>query len=303
MAEAWKEIARLRFTGDDFDKGILDIRALTEILCFRSIVQATARVLWLAANPGRKQLPDHFDERMFLGFRTLRSKSVEVPIEARVVNPEKLLLWNDQDPASLAANLAYETFDSAGQHRDLPQRFARQLLPEYTRLGQGLPDGAGFSIAVPEKPPIPVTQAERDWLSDRLARDYEDHLDVTGRVLSVDVEKKILAIQTDQDRRIEVGYEPDREQEAIGALSAHETARIHLRGQCLRKPGGELRHVTAVEALDFFPDGAPKGDPDAPSIEEKILEMFREVPEEEWKQVPSDLSTRLDYYLYGVDDS
>ncbi len=303
MADQWKEIARLKFTGDDFDDGILDVRALTEILCFRSIVQATARVLWLAANPGRKQLPDHFDERIFLGFRTLRSDSVEVPIEARVVNPEKLLLWNDQDPASLAANLAYETFDSAGRHRDLPQRFTRQLLPEYAKLGQGLPHGAGFAIAVPTKPPIPVTQAERDWLSDRRERDYEDHLDVVGRVLSVDVERKTLAIQTDQDRRIEIGYEPDREQEAIGALSAYETARVQLRGRCVRKPGGELRQVIAVEGLDFFPDGEPERDPNAPSIEEKILEMFREVPEEEWERVPSDLSTRLDYYLYGADDS
>ena len=303
MADDWKEIARLKFTGDDFSDGVLDVRALTEILCFRRIVQATAKSLWLAAHPGRKQLPDHFDDRIFLGFRAIRSESVEVPIEARVINPEQLLLWDDQDPANLAAKLAYATFDAAGKHRDLPKLFTRGLLPEYAKLGQGLPDGAGFSIGVPQKSPIPVTQEERDWLTARLDQDYEDRLDVTGRVLSVDVEKKTLAIQTGQERRIEIEYALDQEQEAIGALSAYETARVRLRGQCLRKPGGELRHMVAVESLDFFPDGEPERDPSAPSIEDKILDLFRGVPEEEWERVPADLSTRLDHYLYGVDDS
>lgn len=303
MAEEWKEIARLRFTGDDFRDGVLDVRALTEILCFRGIVQATARSLWLAANPGRRQLPDHFDERIYLGFRAIRSKSVEVPIEARIVNPEQLLLWDDQDPPSLAAKLAYETFDAAGNHRDLPKHFKRDLLPEYSKLGQGLPAGAGFSIAVPRRSPIPVRQEERDWLTARLDQDYEDHLDVAGRVLSVDVGRKTLAIQTSQDRRIEVGYAADQEQEAIGALSAYETARIRLRARCIRKPGGELRQVSAVEQLDYFPEGEPEPDPNAPSIEDRIVELAKGVPDEEWEKLPTDLSERLDHYLYGVDDS
>ena len=231
MADEWKEIARLKFTGDDFSDGVLDVRALTEILCFRQIVQSTAKALWFAAHPDRRQLPDHFDDRIFLGFRAIRSASVEVPIEARVINPEQLLLWDDQDPVSLAARLAHETFDAARRHQDLPGRFTRRLLPDYAKLGESLPDGAGFSIAVPNKSPIPVTPAERAWLTSRLDRDYEDALDVIGSVLSVDVEKKTSGIQTDQDRRIEIGYAADQEQEAIGALSAYRTAQIRLRGR------------------------------------------------------------------------
>ena len=303
MADEWTEIARLKFTGEDFSDGVLDVRALTEILCFRGIVQATAKALWLAAHPGRKQLPDHFDERIFLGFRALRSKSVEVPIEARIVNPEQLRLWDDQDPASLAAKLAIDTFRAAGKHRDLPKRFTRNLLPEYAKLGQELPDGAGFSISVPGRSPVEVTQAERDWLIARLDQDYEDHLDVTGRVLGVDVGKKILAIQRGQERRIEVEYPLDREQEAIVALSAYETAQVRLRGRCLRKPGGELRQVLTVEGLDFFPHGEPERDPNAPGIEDRIAELAKRVPDEEWEKLPKDLSQRLDYYLYGAEDS
>ena len=303
MAEEWKEIARLKFTGEDFSDGVLDVRALDEILCFRKIVQATAKTLWFAAHPDRKQLPDHFDDRIFLGFRTIRSASVEVPIEARIVNPAQLLLWDDQDPASLAAKLTYETFAAARQHQDLPKRFTRGLLPDYAKLGQGLPNGAGLSIAVPDKSPIPVTPAERAWLTSRLDRDYEDDLDVIGRVLSVDVEKKTLAIQTDQDRRIEIGYAADQEQEAIGALSAYRTAQIRLRGEFIRAPNGDLRKMTKLLGLDFFPEGQPQRDPNAPSIEDRIAELARGVPDEEWEKLPEDLSQRLDYYLYGVDDS
>ena len=303
MADEWKEIARLIFTGDDFDDGILDVRALTEIQSFRRIVQATAKTLWFAAHPDRRQLPDHFEESIYLGFRGIQPGSAVVPIEARVKNPERLRLWNDQDPVSLAARLTYDTFDAARQQSDLPKRFKRRLLPDYAKLGQELPEGMGFSIAVPRMSPIPVRQAERDWLTARLDQDYEDHLDVSGRVLSVDVERKTLTIQTDQDRRIEIRYTPDQEQGAIGALSAYRTAQIRLRGECVRTPGGDLRKVTKTTALDFFPDGPPRRDPSAPSIEDRIAEIARSVPDEEWEKLPKDLSQRLDFYLYGVDDS
>ncbi len=38
-------------------------------------------------------------------------------------------------------------------------------------------------------------------------------------------------------------------------------------------------------------------------IWEEILEIMADVPEEELKKFPSDLSVRLDDYLYGSDDS
>ena len=303
MVEEWKEIARLIFTGDDFEDGVLDVRALTEIQSFRRIVQATAKTLWFAAHPDRRQLPDHFDESIYLGFRGIQPGSAVVPIEARVKNPERLRLWDDQDPVSLAARLTYDTFDAARQQNDLPRRFKRRLLPDYAKLGQELPEGMGFSIAVPHRSPVPVRQAERDWLAARLEQDYEDYLDVAGRVLSVDVEKKTLAIQTDQDRRIEIRYAPDQEQGAIGTLAAYRTAQVRLRGECVRAPGGDLRKVTKVTGLDFFPEGPPHRSSNAPSIEDRIAEIAKGVPDEEWEKLPKDLSQRLDFYLYGADDS
>ncbi len=35
------------------------------------------------------------------------------------------------------------------------------------------------------------------------------------------------------------------------------------------------------------------------SIEEILMELAKEVPEEEWEKALSDLSENLDYYLYG----
>ena len=48
--------------------------------------------------------------------------------------------------------------------------------------------------------------------------------------------------------------------------------------------------------------GAPPADQWYPgSIEEKIAEIRKDIPQEELDKIPSDLSYRLDEYIYGRD--
>ncbi len=39
--------------------------------------------------------------------------------------------------------------------------------------------------------------------------------------------------------------------------------------------------------------------PDARPIEDVLMELAAEVPDEEWARLPADLSANLDHYLYG----
>ncbi len=41
-------------------------------------------------------------------------------------------------------------------------------------------------------------------------------------------------------------------------------------------------------------------EPSARPIEEVLAQLASEVPEEEWKKLPEDLSENLDHYLYGT---
>jgi hypothetical protein len=38
------------------------------------------------------------------------------------------------------------------------------------------------------------------------------------------------------------------------------------------------------------------------AIEDRLMAIAREIPDEEWRKIPTDLSFRLDYYLYGRRD-
>ncbi|MGH8607560.1 MAG: hypothetical protein ACREX9_09105 [Gammaproteobacteria bacterium] len=71
MSGNWKEVVRLRFTGDRFRDHALDLGALSELSQFQKIVAETAKALWRAANPGRERLPWHFEERTRLCLRYL----------------------------------------------------------------------------------------------------------------------------------------------------------------------------------------------------------------------------------------
>jgi putative addiction module CopG family antidote len=44
---------------------------------------------------------------------------------------------------------------------------------------------------------------------------------------------------------------------------------------------------------------APPSAPDDESLVEIFARLARQVPEEEWSKVPTDLSKNLDHYLYG----
>ena len=41
---------------------------------------------------------------------------------------------------------------------------------------------------------------------------------------------------------------------------------------------------------------------DTPRIEDTIREIAEDVPDEEWEKLPHNLTDRLDYYLYGVEE-
>lgn len=51
-----------------------------------------------------------------------------------------------------------------------------------------------------------------------------------------------------------------------------------------------VRHTTSEEHYDKS----------ARPIEDLLKELAKEVPQEEWNRLPSDLNDNLDHYLYGV---
>ena len=62
-----------------------------------------------------------------------------------------------------------------------------------------------------------------------------------------------------------------------------------------------LRRVLAALADWHGTQGAGEmGDVPARPIEEELMELARQVPDEEWAKLPPDLTDDLDHYLYGT---
>jgi hypothetical protein len=82
------------------------------------------------------------------------------------------------------------------------------------------------------------------------------------------------------------------------------TCRGHVKNGVvvLEKPGllpeGALVNVSLAEEMG----AAEEGDinPSVPAIEDELAALWADVPASEWSRVPTDLTDRLDEYIYGA---
>lgn len=127
-----------------------------------------------------------------------------------------------------------------------------------------------------------------------------DEVKISGRVLEVDVKQKQCQVWLDDDTCVLVSFTQEHESRVTEAIKNHKDLRLVVHGPGEFASDGSLKRITRADTLFVRQRERPR-DPNAPSIHEKIDALVSEVPEEEWDKVPTDLSMRLDYYLYGID--
>jgi hypothetical protein len=78
-----------------------------------------------------------------------------------------------------------------------------------------------------------------------------------------------------------------------------ENGVIRLEGAAVLPEGAEVRVEVTAPATEATParDGP---DPNEPTIEDKLRAIWADVPQEEWNNLPADLSEHLDHYIYGT---
>ncbi len=126
-------------------------------------------------------------------------------------------------------------------------------------------------------------------------------VEVTGCVFAVNVQRKTLQLQTDQGEKVLVPFTEEDEVDVITALKGRNSVQLLVKGQGHFSPDGKLREVQNVTAMLTVANKNREVDPNAPSIEEKIMEICSDVPDEAWEDMPTDFSHRHDFYLYGYD--
>lgn len=85
--------------------------------------------------------------------------------------------------------------------------------------------------------------------------------------------------------------------EAAG-VPPNDPTNSHQAVEILRRLGFETRYVRDQGEMGIKERQGPS-EKESGSILEMVSAITREVPEREWKRVPTDLSKNVDHYLYG----
>ena len=300
MAGKWKEVVRLSFKGERFRDHALDLQALSELSQFQKMVAETAKTLWRTANPDRERLPSHFEERVRLCLRRIEDGSATAPLEVFIEEEDQKTFW-EPEPVEIneAVKLAHEVFEALGADAPLPEKFPRTLLPEYAKWGQTLADDEAVELHVLDRKPARLTLVHKQKLEKLVETPHEDRVEISGEVFEADVKKGRFQIWSGEDTGVTVVFTPEQEEQVTTALKEHKTARMYVRGSGEYSPQGKLLRVLQVDELRLT-TSKTLYDQSARPIEALLEELAREIPQEEWDRLPSDLNDNLDHYLYGV---
>ena len=304
MAEQWREMAKIYLEGSRFKDGALDLATLNELQHFQEIVTSTAKAIWKKENPDRRRLPQNFEDRVRLYVRTIEQGSVCIPLVKDVGSAGQGELFDSEPPRELTATLdvVHKVYEAVQSDKMLPEDTPKDLLHEYAKWGESLPQDISLGFAPKGKQPVRVTSRERERLVSFAEPAYQDEVDITGKVLEADVRQKKFQIWPDEHMKVTVAFTEEHESRITAALKEHETVSLRVKGRGEFTPQGVIMKISSVTGLDIVSDKEKESfDPDAPRIEDVIKEIAKDVPDEEWEKLPHDLTDRLDYYLYGAE--
>jgi hypothetical protein len=301
MAGHWKKVVRLHFKGERFKDHALDLGALGTLRQFQKMVAETAKELWKTANPDRERIPKNFEDRTRLCLRTIEEGSANVPLEVFLEEETQPDLWQEE-PVELkeALDLAMEVFDAAHADRPLPDRFPKKLLCDYAEWGSSLGEDESLEMTREGTAPVQVSSIACERLAAYADAPYLDAVDVVGQVLEADVKNRRFQLWLNDRHKVKLSFSPEQEQEVTTALKEYQTLRLHVKGRGRFSADGLLREVTELGDLSLQKEGEETYDPSAPSIEDVLMAISKQIPEEEWKKLPEDMSSNLDHYIYGV---
>jgi len=307
MQGQWKEIVRLHFKGERFRDHALDLSALSELSQFQKLVAETAKSLWRAANPDRERLPPHFEQRTRLCLRHIEEGSAIAPLEVFLEEPEsgQMGLWEEEPPepkeAGEAIEMAYEVFQAIERNEPLPDLFPKRLVSEYTKWGQTLAPNEAVEFTPSNKAePARVSAEHRQRLETYAEMPYQDAVDIEGEVFEADVRQRKFQLWKGDQNAVTVSFNEQQEDVVTTALKDHRSLHLRVIGRGEHSPDGQLLRITEVQSLEIVQSGISEYDAESPPIEEVLSSLASEVPQEEWDNLPPDLTDDLDRHLYGT---
>jgi hypothetical protein len=125
-----------------------------------------------------------------------------------------------------------------------------------------------------------------------------NRIELTGEVRGTDLDGLKFVLRLPDGRKIPGHFEPGQEPVVLEALGEHANRRLHVVGEGEFSPeDGSLIGIVRVDQLALVePDTQPISEP---PIWERLAAIGADVPPEAWDEVPTDLASNVDRYLYG----
>lgn len=130
---------------------------------------------------------------------------------------------------------------------------------------------------------------------------YRKQVEVTGRVLEVSIPKGQCQLWMNDSTCVPLAFTEKQEPCISNALKSHKYRELTVSGIGEFTPDGVLKRIVRADEFRLSYNKTELCYPNAPSLMDRIMRRFDDIPEEELEKLPSDLSIRHDYYLYGID--
>jgi hypothetical protein len=300
-----RRIAVLKFNGPRFDDHGLDVDVLPEIIAYKRLLQETAKELWRRKHPKRRRLPRNFDAEISLKFFQIEPGSVGVPLVRGAVSERAPQLPFEHELDEAAA-LLHASIESAARAEGAPKALPRSIIPLFQDFGKALrPE----EFIVVEFAPKPLADAGgstarydsrvKSNIMSWATGPYRDAIDLVGEVRGTDLDGLKFMLRLADGRKIPGRFEPDQERIVLEALGEHTKTRLRVVGEGEFSPeDGSLLQIVRVERVELIqPETLPV--PERP-IWERLAAIGAAVPADAWNEVPTDLATNVDRYLYGT---
>ena len=302
-------LASLRFDGARFDNHSLDVDCVGELVAYKRLVMECAKELWRRANPGYERLPKGFEERLTLQFAEITPGSAVVPLRRIVVQQQSSLDLADDfadDEFDQAAALIDDAIAAADSDDLLPAAFPRNVIPLFREFGRSLRDSETLYLQSRHRSvAAPYTAAARERLAAWTEATYEDAVDVVGEVSMANVRGGAFELTVAAGQQAVKGkFSEAQEAEVLIALQAHATTRLRVCGVGeFSQADRQLRKLVRVDSVAVASMQAPEYVEGVKPIWETLAEIGASAPDDAWAPVPTDLSKRLDHYLYSSNEA
>jgi hypothetical protein len=292
-----KKITVLTFKGPRFDDHGLDVDVLPEISAYKRLLQETAKDLWKRKHPTRRRLPKNFDAEISLKFFRIEPGSTGVPL-VRGAPSHVAPRLPFEDELDEAARLLEQSIEQAGSSGTPPKHLPRNVIPLFQEFGKtlrsdefmvvstrGARTGARYDAGVKAR--------ILSWAS----TPYSDSVNLIGEVRGTDLDGLRFTLRLTDGRKIPGRFEAEQEVTILEALGEHSSRRLRVIGLGDHSPDGSLQQISKVERVEIVEPETHSMPLQAP-IWQRLVTIGRDLPDDVWADVPTDLATNVDQYLY-----